>query len=84
MATGPEIDVEDLPDAVRGVDASARRPDERPLADRERAYIQAVLDRHHGNRRRAAEELGIFALHAEAPLAAAGAHAVTSAMQGQI
>jgi len=59
VATGPEIDVEDLPDAVRGVDASARRPDERLLADRERAYIQAVLDRHSGNRRRAAEELGL-------------------------
>ena len=59
VATGPEIDVEDLPDAVRGVDASAHRPDERLLADRERAFIQAVLDRHSGNRRRAAEELGL-------------------------
>ena len=59
VATGPEIDVEDFPDAVRGVNESARRPDERLLADRERAYIQAVLDRHSGNRRRAAEELGL-------------------------
>ena len=60
VATGAEIDVEDLPDAVRGRRRRRRRtPDERPLADRERAYIQAVLDRHHGNRRRAAEELGI-------------------------
>ena len=58
VATGPEIDVEDLPDAVRGVDALRRRPDGRSLADREHAYIRAVLDRHHGNRRRAAEELG--------------------------
>ncbi len=60
VATGPEIDVEDLPDAVRGVRRRRRgRPDQRPLADRERAYIRAVLDRHHGDRRRAAEELGI-------------------------
>ncbi len=59
VATGPEITVEDLPDAVRGADTSARGPDERPLAERERAYIQAVLDRHHGHRRRAAEELGL-------------------------
>jgi transcriptional regulator with PAS, ATPase and Fis domain len=59
VATTPEIDVEDLPTAVRGSQASARRPDERPLADRELAYIQAVLDRCHGNRRRAAEDLGM-------------------------
>jgi len=59
VATGPEITVEDLPDAVRGADASARGPDERPLAERERAYIQAVLERHHGHRGRAAEELGL-------------------------
>jgi DNA-binding NtrC family response regulator len=59
VATTPEIDVEDLPAAVRGSQASARRPDERPLADREMAYIQAVLDRNHGNRRRAAKDLGM-------------------------
>ena len=59
VATGSEIDVEDLPAAVRGSYASARRPDQRPLADRELAYIQAVLDRHDGNRRRAAEDLGM-------------------------
>jgi two-component system response regulator HydG len=59
VATGPEIDVEDLPDAVRGSHPVSRRPDHRPLADREIAYIRAVLDRHHGDRQRAAEELGI-------------------------
>lgn len=58
LATGSDIEVEDLPDAVRGVD-SAERPGRHPLADRERAYVRAVLDRHDGNRRRAAEELGI-------------------------
>ena len=59
VATGPLIDVEDLPEAVRGqhlVLAGGRR---RPLVDRERAYIRAVLDRVGGNRQRAAEELGI-------------------------
>lgn len=59
VATGPEIDVEDLPDAIRGSDAAGRRCDQRPLAERETAYIRAVLDRHHGDRRLAAEELGI-------------------------
>ena len=58
VATSPEIDVEDLPAAVRGADV-AGKPDARPLADRERVYIQAVLDRHVGDRRRAAAELGI-------------------------
>jgi len=59
VATGPEIDVEDLPDVVRGSHAPGTRPDRRPLADREIAYIRAALDRHHGDRQRAAEELGI-------------------------
>jgi two-component system response regulator HydG len=59
VATGPEIDVEDLPDVVRGSHAPGTRPDRRSLADREIAYIRAALDRHHGDRQRAAEELGI-------------------------
>jgi transcriptional regulator with PAS, ATPase and Fis domain len=59
VATGPEIDVEDLPDAVRaavGVHESPSRP---PLEVRALAYIRAVLARHGGHRRRAAAELGI-------------------------
>lgn len=40
VATGPEIDVEDLPDVVRGSHAPGTRPDRRPLADREIAYIR--------------------------------------------
>jgi two-component system, NtrC family, response regulator HydG len=59
VATTPEIDVDDLPAALRRSHASAPKPDERPLANREMAYIQAVLDRHHGNRRRTAEDLGM-------------------------
>jgi transcriptional regulator with PAS, ATPase and Fis domain len=58
VATGWEIDVDDLPGAVRESNPSAQH-NPRPLADRERAYIRAVLDRHHGDRRRAAQELGI-------------------------
>ena len=59
VATGSQIDVEDLPDAVRaavGVQASISR---RPLEVRAVAYIRAVLARHGGHRRRAAAELGI-------------------------
>jgi transcriptional regulator with PAS, ATPase and Fis domain len=59
VATGADIDIEDLPHAIRGSHEPGTRPDHQPLADRERAYIRAVLDRHHGNRRRAAEELGM-------------------------
>ena len=59
VATGPEIDVDDLPDVVRGLRAREGSPTGRPLADREVAYIRAVVERHQGHRRRAAEELGI-------------------------
>ena len=57
VAVGPRIDLEDLPDAVRGPSARVEPP--RSLADRQRAYVRAVLDRHRGDRRRAAAELGI-------------------------
>ena len=73
-----EIDVEDLPDAVRGASRAARTPDQRPLADRERAYIRAVLERHHGDRRRAAEELGISLSTLKRRLRTPDSHAVTS------
>ena len=59
VANGAEIDLEDLPDAVRGTRASGTGPHRRPLVEREIAYIRAVLDRHQGDRRRTAEELGI-------------------------
>jgi transcriptional regulator with PAS, ATPase and Fis domain len=59
VATGPEIDVDDLPAAVRGSRPSTPQPHPRPLEDRERAYIRGVLERHGGDRRRAAQELGI-------------------------
>jgi len=59
VAAGPQIDVEDLPTAVRASHATDHAFDRRSLADREIAYIRAVLERHHGDRRRAIGELGI-------------------------
>jgi transcriptional regulator with PAS, ATPase and Fis domain len=59
VSTGSIIDLEDLPEAIRGYRLTAKVGGERPLIDRERAYIRAVLDRVGGNRQRAAEELGI-------------------------
>jgi transcriptional regulator with PAS, ATPase and Fis domain len=58
LADHAEIDLEDLPDAVRGpaVPPEAVRD---ILGDREREYIRAVVQRHHGRRRLAADELGI-------------------------
>jgi DNA-binding NtrC family response regulator len=58
VATGPHIDLEDLPDAVRGF-VPAGRATGRLLVDHEVAYIRAVVERHHGRRRLAAQELGI-------------------------
>jgi transcriptional regulator with PAS, ATPase and Fis domain len=40
VATGPLIDVEDLPEAVRGHRLAAAGRRQRPLIDRERAYIR--------------------------------------------
>lgn len=58
LAPGSEIDVEDLPDVVRGTRGDAPRVGHL-LVSREVAYIRAVLDRHQGHRARAAGELGI-------------------------
>ena len=59
IATGPLIDVEDLPEAIRGPRLATAGGRRRSFIDRERAYIRAVLDRVGGNRQRAADELGI-------------------------
>jgi two-component system response regulator HydG len=60
VATGPQIEVDDLPTAVRHASTSAECvPDARPLRVREREHILAVLARHHGVRRHAAAELRI-------------------------
>jgi transcriptional regulator with PAS, ATPase and Fis domain len=59
-ADGPLVEVRDLPDSARrGV---AGRPPDRPLLTLHDAacdYVRLVVDRHQGNRRRAAEELQI-------------------------
>ena len=65
VASGSEIQMEDLPDTVRPAHVSrsfrAGGPscDWLRLADVEKVVIDAALERHFGNRRRAAEELGI-------------------------
>lgn len=56
VTAGPEIDLADLPPAV--ADALRFGP-LHSLRERERAVVRAVLARHHGNRARAANELGI-------------------------
>jgi two-component system response regulator HydG len=56
LCDGSIIDVEDLPDSVRGYQ---NRTIVQSLADRERTYIRGVLDRHGGRRVAAAKELGI-------------------------
>jgi transcriptional regulator with PAS, ATPase and Fis domain len=59
VAIGPLIDVEDLPDEVRGCVAVDRDARAATLKVREFGYIRTVVARHHGHRRRAAQELGI-------------------------
>ena len=60
VAAGSRIELEDLPTGVQHAPrASDRAQQVRPLRVREREYVAAVLARHQGHRRRAAEELGI-------------------------
>ena len=57
--------MEDLPDTVRPASESRPQPatdpsrNRRRLADLEQLLIDAALETHEGNRRRAAEEVGI-------------------------
>jgi transcriptional regulator with PAS, ATPase and Fis domain len=62
LADGRHIEVQDLPHEVaqqRSVSAKDASKSDSALRARERAYIRSVLERHHGNRLRAAEELHI-------------------------
>jgi DNA-binding NtrC family response regulator len=63
LARGTRVEVEDLPDELRGAVAapttSPPAPVSRPLADVERDHILAVLDEVGGNRTKAAAVLGI-------------------------
>jgi len=57
LCEGSMIDLHDLPESVQG--KGDRTDLVASLADRERAYIRNVLDRHRGRRVEAAKELGI-------------------------
>ena len=60
MATGPRIDVGDLPSELVSSKATGWIPgDERSLADVEKSYILAVLEAHDGNRAKTAAQLKI-------------------------
>jgi transcriptional regulator with PAS, ATPase and Fis domain len=56
ISVGSEIDVADLPPAVR---KASERPPVGSLRQRECTLVQSVVASHRGNRKRAAEELGI-------------------------
>jgi DNA-binding NtrC family response regulator len=60
VAAGPEIRIEDLPDAIRSRALSDQKSQSKtPFRALEREYIQATLERNHGRRKRTAEELQI-------------------------
>jgi transcriptional regulator with PAS, ATPase and Fis domain len=65
LATGPHIDLEDLPDLVRGELAPVAPIGVRPLRqvgrEHQRAHVLDTLARHDGNRRRTAQALRISA-----------------------
>jgi transcriptional regulator with PAS, ATPase and Fis domain len=75
LATGPHIDVEDLPDAVRGgrpPDPIQARPLREVAQEHQRAYSLEVLRRCDGDRRRAAQALRISATTLKRRLRAPG------------
>jgi DNA-binding NtrC family response regulator len=62
VSTGRTIGLEDLPPSIRSgpVSVSLEASDDTPLLDgAEASVIRQALERHQGNRRLAAEELGI-------------------------
>jgi two-component system, NtrC family, response regulator HydG len=60
LASGSRVRVEDLPEEVRGaVHVPRARGTPRTLADVEREYVLAVLDKNGGHRAKTAAELGI-------------------------
>jgi transcriptional regulator of acetoin/glycerol metabolism len=58
FTSGCHVDLDDLPETVIA-DRSGSGHVRNSLADRERGYILAVLDRNHGDRRQTANELGM-------------------------
>jgi PAS domain S-box-containing protein len=63
LCTGPTIRLEHLPATMRGREADGDLPDDPGLDLRamERRLVQRALEKHAGNRRRAARDLGIDA-----------------------
>jgi two-component system, NtrC family, response regulator HydG len=59
VANGPRVDVEDLPDEVRAASHGSTHVSAGTLEDVEREHILHVLAQNHGNKARAAEQLGI-------------------------
>jgi len=59
LSPGPEIRAQDLPLEVRPRAAPRLLRTDLNLADMEREYVQAVLEKNHGHRGRTAEALGI-------------------------
>jgi DNA-binding NtrC family response regulator len=84
LATGPTIDLDDLPAAVRGAgDARSTgtaaaapgsfKDEKQALVDRfERDFLGAALARHHGNISKAAEEIGMYRQQLQQKLAELG------------
>jgi transcriptional regulator with PAS, ATPase and Fis domain len=59
VAAGPQIELEDLPAAVRFAPVSPALPSETPLRRLTREHVDAVLARYQGHRGAAAKALGI-------------------------
>ncbi len=82
LASGDEIEVDDLPAAVRGGDAgtgeasslqaSFKDAKQRVIERFERGYITQALTRHQGNVSKAAEDMGMYRQHLQVKLAEYG------------
>jgi DNA-binding NtrC family response regulator len=81
LASGPEIDVGDLPASVNAGGEPATSTDEsgtfkeakqRVIERFERQFIHEALERHRGNISKAAEEMGMYRQHLQLKLAEYG------------
>jgi len=59
MADGPVIDINDLPEPVRGLATAAQDDNLAPLHEMQRRHVIRVLEHVGGNKSQAAEILGI-------------------------
>ena len=82
LASGPEIELADLPAAVRPAPGDPSSPAEptgkfkeakqRVIETFERQFIAEALTRHHGNISKAAEDMGMYRQHLQLKLAEYG------------